>query len=161
MGITLPIVEQGLKTAFWPGRMEEVLPDVYLDGAHNADGFRAFLDTVSSDGYDGSRILLFGAVSDKPYDEMLLQAEQSRLFERIVLTKLKNTRSADYNSLSAANRAMLPISQTIYASAEEALEQLRRSQQGRIYIAGSLYLVGEIKELLADNQAAYQRSQDT
>ena len=31
-------VRKGLYDAFWPGRMEEILPRVFLDGAHNEDG---------------------------------------------------------------------------------------------------------------------------
>ena len=45
-GAGCPAVEeirQGILGCFWQGRMEEVLPEVYVDGAHNDDGIRAFL----------------------------------------------------------------------------------------------------------------------
>lgn len=44
-GAGCPAVEeirQGILGCFWQGRMEEVLPEVYVDGAHNDDGIRAF-----------------------------------------------------------------------------------------------------------------------
>lgn len=44
--VTGEAIKKGLLNAFWPGRMEEILPDVYLDGAHNEDGIEAFLQTV-------------------------------------------------------------------------------------------------------------------
>jgi dihydrofolate synthase/folylpolyglutamate synthase len=160
-GLSSLVVGKGLKAAYWPGRMEEVLPDVYLDGAHNADGFRAFLDTVRLDAYLGSRILLFGAAADKPYRSMLTMAGQSELFEKIAVTKLNSGRSANLCNLSDEGSFTLPTPLTIYLSAQEALKDLLAKQQGRIYIVGSLYLVGEIKSLLIDQGAAIRRSQDT
>ncbi len=55
-GVGCPAVEEirrGILGCFWQGRMEEVLPEVYVDGAHNDDGIRAFLDTVEQDGCTG------------------------------------------------------------------------------------------------------------
>ena len=65
--ITPDSIRKGLRAAYWPGRMEEVLPGVYLDGAHNEDGIEAFLETVEKDGCKGNRFLLFSVVSDKRY----------------------------------------------------------------------------------------------
>ena len=61
-GVGCPTVEEirrGILGCFWQGRMEEVLPEVYVDGAHNDDGIRAFLDTVEQDGCTEGRRLLF------------------------------------------------------------------------------------------------------
>ncbi len=33
----------------WEGRMEEVLPDVYVDGAHNFSAVEAFAESVPPD----------------------------------------------------------------------------------------------------------------
>jgi dihydrofolate synthase/folylpolyglutamate synthase len=160
-GISPTIVAKGLQKTNWSGRMEEVLPDVYLDGAHNEDGFRAFLDAVRYDGYDGQRVLLFGAVSDKPYRSMLLQAGQSKLFEEIAAANLLCDRSADLTCLPDVFRSTLPTPLTVYPTAQYALESLLAKQQGRIYIVGSLYLAGEIKSLLTDKGVTTRRSQDT
>ena len=58
-------IEEGLRETFWEGRMEEILPGVYVDGAHNEDGIRAFTRSVEEDGCIGKRYLLFSAVNDK------------------------------------------------------------------------------------------------
>ena len=42
------VLAKGVEQTFWPGRMEEVLPEIFVDGAHNADGVRAFLETSYS-----------------------------------------------------------------------------------------------------------------
>ena len=62
---TVEEIRRGILGCFWQGRMEEVLSEVYVDGAHNDDGIRAFLDTVEQDGCTGGRRLLFGVAADK------------------------------------------------------------------------------------------------
>ena len=52
-------IAEGIEKMRWEARMEEILPSVYLDGAHNTDGIQAFLRTVEQDGCKGKRLLLF------------------------------------------------------------------------------------------------------
>lgn len=40
-------IVQGILQGYWPGRMERVLPGVYLDGAHNAGGIEALHETMT------------------------------------------------------------------------------------------------------------------
>ena len=35
LGISWQAVSEGVRKTVWPGRMEEIAPGVYLDGAHN------------------------------------------------------------------------------------------------------------------------------
>ena len=74
LGDRLPVSEKalafGMARAHWQGRMDEVVPDVFIDGAHNEDGILAFLDTVRRDGCRGRRLLLFSAVREKQYREI-------------------------------------------------------------------------------------------
>ena len=64
--ITAAEVAEGLSSARHGGRMEEVLPGFYLDGAHNRDGIRAFGQAAARIGRErGRKIhLLFSAVAD-------------------------------------------------------------------------------------------------
>ena len=150
----------GLANSFWPGRMEEVLPEVFVDGAHNEDGIRAFLETVKRDKKDGKRILLFGVMADKDYRAMTEEIAASGLFERIVLTGLHSTRALDVQKLLEMVRRQCESAECCsriicesYLTAKEALTQLLKVQgNARIYIAGSLYLAGEIKEIAKNDQ---------
>lgn len=164
--ITAAQIESGLAKAFWPGRMEEILPEVFADGAHNADGIRAFLDTVRTDGCEErgqKRTLLFSVVQDKDYRSMVEQVRDSALFDRIYVARMETKRAASLESLEAVWRAErhrfagaseagsdFPAERLVFcADVRMALSQLLSGQEGdRIYIAGSLYLVGEIKEFL-------------
>lgn len=146
-------LRRGVLHCFWQGRMEEVLPEVYVDGAHNDDGIRAFLDTVEQDGCTGGRRLLFGVAADKDCRHMIQRVITSGLFDHIAFTHMRTARSLsleEFRDLLAA----YPGHYTMYTEADTALrEQLREQRSGeRLYIAGSLYLVGEIKESLDYDQ---------
>lgn len=47
--VTKETITCGVRKMYWPGRMEEVLPNVYIDGAHNEDGIEAFVNTLIND----------------------------------------------------------------------------------------------------------------
>ena len=150
---TVEEIRRGILGCFWQGRMEEVLSEVYVDGAHNDDGIRAFLDTVEQDGCTEGRRLLFGVAADKDCRHMIQRVITSGLFDHIAFTHMRTERSLsmeEFRDLLAA----YPGHYTMYTEADTALrEQLGEKRPGeRLYIAGSLYLVGEIKESLDHDQ---------
>ncbi len=142
-------IRQGVESCFWAGRMEEILPEVFLDGAHNEDGIRAFLESVSADGVEGGRSLLFGVVSDKDYESMAGELAGSGLFSRIAIARMRTARALEPERLEAAFGKYPGCHYKIFDNVTTALHELlhSRNEGGRIYIAGSLYLAGEIKEL--------------
>jgi len=146
--VTTEHILQGLWNCFWPGRMEEVLPQVYVDGAHNEDGVRAFLDTVSQDGQK-RRKLLFSVVSDKDYESMLEKIVRSGLFESIAIAHMRGSRALSLAQLKEIMLRYSGCAYTFYENVGTALQELTKNQgDARIYAAGSLYLVGEIKECI-------------
>ena len=142
-------MRSALYDTHWEGRMEEVLPDVYLDGAHNEDGVRAFLYSVGQDVCSGKRFLLFGAVKDKEYTEMLGQIQTSGLFDQMAAAVIHNGRSLSEEELRKVLKESGQQAE-VYQDAAEAFEKLFQEKHvgDRIYIAGSLYLVGELKSYL-------------
>lgn len=147
---TPKVMQTGIQAAFWAGRMEEILPNVYVDGAHNGDGIRAFLETVSQDGCLIPRKLLFGVVQDKAYEAMIQAIVSSGLFTDISVVQLKSARGLNEVRLEKTFRQYWGKDIISYHSVKEAFyaETGTSLQNKRLYIAGSLYLVGEIKELL-------------
>lgn len=158
-------IVRGVKQCFWQGRMEEILPDVYVDGAHNEDGVRAFLETVAGDACRGKRYLLFGVVEDKDYPHMLEELLDSGFFAKMAIAHLQTGRSASPESLKevlgnkniASNNIVCMdhketsvCAYSLHDNADTALRELLDEQKPGdcIYIVGSLYLVGEIKESL-------------
>ncbi|MCM1540686.1 MAG: bifunctional folylpolyglutamate synthase/dihydrofolate synthase [Blautia sp.] len=152
--VTEAHIRQGVENCFWAGRMEEVLPEVYVDGAHNEDGVRAFLESVSQDGVQGSRSLLFSVVRDKDYDKMVEELVRSGLFSRIAVARMQTGRTLELSRLEAVFGRYPGCCYSVYDNVAAALRELLHSREadGRVYIAGSLYLAGEIKELLKNDK---------
>lgn len=152
--VTVENIKKGISDCFWAGRMEEVLPGVYVDGAHNEDGIRAFLETVEKDGHEGARTLLFAVVKDKDYEHMAEQIVKSGLFQKFAVACMKTRRDAGRETLCSLFAEYSDCRLESYENVASALEKLlqNRGAGERIYAAGSLYLVGEIKELIEDDK---------
>ena len=140
--ITREAIEEGLSAAHWSGRMEEVLPGVLIDGAHNEDGVHAFLESVRHDGCEGRRSLLFSVVSDKRAGRMAEQILESGLFLRIVAAPMKSGRSLTREQLDEIWMGQAEL----YDSPEKAFDTLIREKgkKDMVYAAGSLYLAGQL-----------------
>lgn len=142
-------IRDGIRKTRWPGRMEQVLPGVILDGAHNEDGICGFLETVRNLGKRGKRVLLFSAVQDKQVDRMIEDICISNLFDVFVLTQLSDNRGLPIQKLkeefsSATEKTILTA-----PDAEAAfLEARRQMGDGILFCVGSLYLVGELKKVI-------------
>lgn len=157
--VTAPQIREGIRKCFWPARMEEVRPGIYVDGAHNEDGVRAFLETVAADGWKGRRFLLFSAVKDKAYEKMMGKILASQLFGTVCLTELHSGRATQTETLAELTKELAKKSYgsgtegpmiRCFRDVEEALQILLREREPdtQIYIAGSLYLAGEVKAYL-------------
>lgn len=148
--VTKEHIVAGIQKAFWAGRMEEVRPDFFVDGAHNADGIEAFLDTVRADGYEGERILLCSVVKDKDYTLMIREMAKSGLFHKAYVVKMQSYRAIDPLKLVQLWKQHTGQELSVFDTVQEAMETLlaQQTDSQRIYAAGSLYLVGEIKEML-------------
>lgn len=135
-------IEEGLADARWDARMEEVLPGVVIDGAHNEDGVAAFLESVSEDGCEGKRYLLFSVVSDKRGKNMAEQILKSGLFDEIATAPMENGRSLTKEQLAGLwNRKA-----KLYDSPEAVFLSMirKKTQKDMVYAAGSLYLAGQL-----------------
>lgn len=137
----------GLSEMVWEGRMEELMPGLFVDGAHNIPGIHAFLQAVSHDGCT-ERALIFAAVRDKAYPEMISDIVSSGLFTKACITEISGSRNLEvekmreefiHNGFSDICICEQPREALLYAM------DLARSGI-RCYIAGSLYLVGMMKE---------------
>ena len=140
--ISREAIEEGLSAAHWSGRMEEVLPGVVIDGAHNEDGVSAFLESVQRDGCEGRRSLLFSVVSDKRAERMAEQILKSGLFSRIAAAPMESGRSVTKEQLDNIWKGRAEL----HDSPEEAFATLigARGEKDMVYAAGSLYLAGQL-----------------
>ena len=148
--ITRSVLQEGIRKMAWEGRMEEILPSVYLDGAHNIDGIQAFLETVRSHPCQGRRKLLYSAVKDKKYQEAAAAIALSGLFDEIGVAPLVNQRALPLRALEDSYRQYTGFICKAYNDLDTAFRKLVQGKDDEdiVYIVGSLYLAGEIKALL-------------
>lgn len=136
----------GLK---WAGRMEEILPDVYIDGAHNVSAVEAFADSVPQS--EKGNIILFSAVRDKEYEAMIERLCQSVQADFYVVTLISDRRAAEAGTLGKLFEKYTDRPVIVIESAEEALRYVLSNRGGRtVYCLGSLYLTGMIKDLIQE-----------
>ena len=148
--ISLRALQEGIRKMKWEGRMEEIMPSVYLDGAHNTDGIRAFLQTVERDGCEGERYLLFSMVREKQYQAVMDMIAGSMLFKVIGVVAILDNRALPVEELADYFGQYTELQMRKYDRLESAVQDMANSRraQDRVYIVGSLYLAGEVKALL-------------
>lgn len=148
--ITVPALRDGIREMVWEGRMEEICPSVYLDGAHNEDGIRAFLETVKRHSCAGRRVLLYSTVRDKQYTKTAALLAQAGFFDEICLVPLQGERALPLAQLKDSFGQYTGFDIKAYGTLDVALAELltQKDDGDEVYIVGSLYLVGEVKALL-------------
>ena len=144
------ILRAGIWQMYWPGRMEEIAENVYVDGAHNPGAVRQIYNSLTDS--DKEWLLLFAVCSDKDYTEMIRILGKIP-WKRIYITKIDSARGADTAAVRQCfeEAAECPICE--FDSAGEAFKVALRDRgdekEENLLCLGSLYLVGEIKELAA------------
>ena len=145
-----PYLKEAIASMHWEGRMEEVMPGVFFDGAHNEDGIGAFLTSVEHDGCKGVRSLLFSVVQDKESRKMADMITASGLFDKIYTAPIATDRSVSKEELEE----LFGTGSRFYYfdTPEQALSGMLcdRGTEDCLYVAGSLYLIGQLKEWLKE-----------
>lgn len=90
----------GLSSCIWRGRMDRVLPGVIIDGAHNEDGIAAFVQTACQFQKDYDIYLLFAAVSDKNYPEMIRRILDKLSLRQVITTRVGGDREVPSERLA-------------------------------------------------------------
>ncbi len=163
---------QGYASARWPGRLELFTiegqaggRDVLLDGAHNPagaavlatalDDLRPFL-TGGDERVPPPLTLILAAMADKDVIGVVaaLASAGSLSGARIICTDLGLPRSLAAADLADRWAAVIPgLRPVIEPTPAAALERAIREAPGPIVVAGSLYLVGDIRAHLVDDPA--------
>lgn len=159
-----PKWKKALAEVTWPGRMEEVLPGVILDGAHNLAAIRRFVESVKAQkhlqsagegGQIGKTVVLFSAVAEKDYRHMIEELLAGALADVYVVTGIQDKRGAGIRELAAVFEQY--TDRPVYSEPDPERAFLRamreRGERGRLYCLGSLYLIGELKALIGGRHA--------
>ncbi len=143
-------IRSGFQNVSWPGRMEVILthPTVIIDGAHNREGIDALIDELR-ERQGGRRIrMLFAVMEDKDWRFML--DTLAGIVDEFVFTRVSQLeRSADPVHLQ--QQVSGKLQSQVFPDPRLAVEYLVQSAAPNelIVITGSLYLLGEVRPLLA------------
>ena len=144
-------IEQGMKKAVMPARMELIGENIILDGGHNegcASALKAFLERFTS----GRRVAVCALMGDKDCDTYLRLT--APLFEKMYLTAPDNPRSMNPEALSKlANKYCAdctPVSDPTEAC-RMAINDIKQNG-GTLVTCGSFYLAGEVRGYLLENK---------
>ena len=140
-------LEQGLASVCWPGRLEVVRragPVILRDGAHNAHGMAATVESLRAL-FPGKKLtILMGVMADKDVEDMLKLL--APIAGQVFTVRPESPRAMPAEELAAlVNRYGVPavpcagVAAGLQAAAETA------GADGAVCALGSLYLVGEVR----------------
>ena len=148
--------KKALSKVVWPGRMEEVLPGVIVDGAHNQGAIEAFTKSVNNNHQEDKTIILFSAVCEKEYEKMIEYLCNHIKADLYIITEIHNLRGLKSEQLASVFEKYTDVPVVAEKDFEKAFLRAReeKGETGRLYCLGSLYLVGMIKELTGGDHDA-------
>lgn len=134
-------IQNGLKKAIWAGRLELIVDQVYIDGAHNIHALSALADSLSLTFKDKQIHVLFSALGDKDIKAMLAVVHS---FSRsVVLTSFDDFRYKDLSEFEDQ-------SHTYIKDFNEAFDSIysKLTSKDVLLITGSLHFAGYAKKIL-------------
>ncbi|MCL5807096.1 MAG: bifunctional folylpolyglutamate synthase/dihydrofolate synthase [Deltaproteobacteria bacterium] len=141
-------IVEGLRKTHWEGRLEllQSKPMLLVDGAHNPAGAATLRQALKNDFSYRRLWLIFGVLEDKDYRAMV-----KRLFplaEGVILTRPDSDRALSLDVLLPVARKFHKNIQAIERPGDALKQALSQAGNGDLVcVAGSLYLVGEIKRI--------------
>lgn len=138
-------IRSGLMEAPLPGRFERVWsePLTICDGAHNPSAIRALVDTLKTF-YPNQRFTFVVGILRHKNETAILRI-LSRIADRFVFVKPNSPRAIPPDKLQAiASGHSVPCE--VIPSVEEAMRHVLEEGGGPIFVTGSFYTVGEVKQ---------------
>ncbi len=159
-GVTLPlpILRRGLEENRWPGRLEVVSRDplVILDGAHNRAAVGKLAGFLRQHFPDKNVLLVLGILDDKPYPFMLRTLLPA--CRRVILTRAAIDRALPAHALKAHARKLCRDVEVIDNAGKALQHAVSTASPGQaICVAGSLYVVGDVKVALEKDPSLLER----
>jgi dihydrofolate synthase/folylpolyglutamate synthase len=146
--VSAEAIKTGVEAVVWPGRLERRQTswgDILIDGAHNPAGARALAAYVQ-EAFPARVPLVLGVMADKDVDAIV--SVLSSFASHIVATAPRSPRALTPEKLAEIVARVAPDVPVLTES--DSSRALRRAAAlGRpVVVAGSLYLAGEVRDLL-------------
>ncbi|MCQ2364632.1 MAG: bifunctional folylpolyglutamate synthase/dihydrofolate synthase [Akkermansia sp.] len=142
---------RGLAEVQWPGRFEEILPEVIMDGAHNPPAIRVLVQTWRATYGEQKARCVYAGSADKALDEVIELL--SPIVGEWILPPVQSPRILPQADMAERVRAHSAVPLRTPATLAEVAEQELRPHT---LICGSFFLLGELKALLG--HAPYRKT---
>jgi dihydrofolate synthase/folylpolyglutamate synthase len=149
------VTRRGLREVQWPARFQKA-GGCIIDGAHNIDAARVLAQTWREQFPNEKADIIFGAVAGK--DTAAVLRELAPIAACWHFTGFESPRALTpealremWDGLGLEARAV-----TTHVRVVDALKAVK--PEGRVLIAGSLYLAGEALALLENKAEAFEKS---
>lgn len=142
-------ISEGLKNAFWPGRLEilHTEPYIIIDGAHNLHGAKSLSSTLAKLFPNRKMIGIVGILGDKDVSGIL--DEMMPLMTLTICTEPNNPRrlNAEHLATQISNYGVECFVERDYEKAFElAIMEQQKDPDQVIVCFGSLYLIGQMRQ---------------
>lgn len=149
------VIQEGFWDMEWSARMEEVLPGVFLDGAHNPGGMEAFVEAAVRlcKGRKLRAYILFSAVADKDHNKMIKTIVKKLPIDQVLVAHIDSERGLETGILMEEFQNISGCCIKGCQTVEEAVINMlyKKDERHLCFCVGSLYLMGEIKKVLRRN----------
>ena len=145
-------VRDAAAAATSPGRMEPIMssPLVLIDGAHNADGVATVVESLEEEFPTTKWHLVLGVMGDKNVE--LIVERLKPILSGVVTTAVDHERAVPARHLAETVLKLVDVPVLYSDSVEHAVDMARAEAgpDGAVLVTGSLYLVGEVREIFGD-----------
>lgn len=143
LAINERIMLAALKRAQLPFRFEQLLPNVYLDGAHNPASVEKLVELIKKNFPGNKTVFVMGMLADKDVKQVLTMLEQ--VGDTFYFMEIDNPRAMEASKLLEISMAS---NKQIVSDVAQLIKE-ERQQDEIIVITGSLYLLSALRQTLS------------
>lgn len=139
-------IRHAVATTALAGRFEQIAKQVWLDGAHNPASAKTLSETMRQQFPNEKWIIVLGILKDKDVVGVLRELEEvADDFVFVEVEREKNRLMAPAELLSLSHAKQTAISSSVLETVKE------KSQEHKVLVTGSLYLLAQWRTILLEN----------
>ena len=140
------IINLGLSTNKWPGRMEIISkkPFIMIDGAHNIHGMEALVESLTENNYNKKIKIMFSALADKEFNKMINLLDKVTDF--YYFTTINDARATNVIEFSKCTSKKYSLFDNYKEAIDAAKNEIKDDEM--LIITGSLHFISLVREYL-------------
>lgn len=136
LDITDLAIIKGLTKTFWPGRLENIKDNIYVDGGHNVEGITTLCNFLKN--IDEKKRVIFTCLKDKPYEKMVELLDE--VADELIITEFVYDRALEAEELYRVSNHQ---NKHLVKNYKDTFEMI---DDGMTIYCGSLYFISKIRQ---------------